>query len=141
MFLCTYRLFECSLVAAVSAAHGQSLDLGMNSQAAAIGTATFVRADTTTVDRWKGVHGSDGFNVIDDASSYLHLHYGNSVWEFALQLSFFQDGTGRCGRQIRAAGLPSRLSPNTRTELTSEMLTLTATDLGGELPGRRNEAR
>jgi hypothetical protein len=42
MFLFINRLSVCSLVVAVTAARGQSLDLGMNSQAAATGTATFV---------------------------------------------------------------------------------------------------
>jgi hypothetical protein len=34
------------------------------------GTAAFVRADTTTGGSWKGVYGSEGFNVIDDSAVY-----------------------------------------------------------------------
>ena len=34
------------------------------------GTAAFVGSDTTTQGSWKGVYGSDGYNVINDAVSY-----------------------------------------------------------------------
>jgi len=34
------------------------------------GTAAFVKSDTTTAGTWKGVYGSDGFNVINDTTSY-----------------------------------------------------------------------
>jgi hypothetical protein len=33
-------------------------------------SATFVKADTATKGTWKGVYGSDGYNVIGDASKY-----------------------------------------------------------------------
>jgi len=33
-------------------------------------SATFVQTDTTTLGNWKGVYGSDGYNVINDAVSY-----------------------------------------------------------------------
>lgn len=36
---------------------------------AAAGTASFVRFDTTTQGSWKGVYGSDGYNVFGDAQS------------------------------------------------------------------------
>jgi len=34
------------------------------------GTAAFVKTDTTTAGTWKGVYGADGFNVINDTTSY-----------------------------------------------------------------------
>jgi hypothetical protein len=34
------------------------------------GTATFVKVDTTTQGTWKGVYGSQGYNVVGDAASY-----------------------------------------------------------------------
>ncbi len=34
------------------------------------GTAAFVKADATTGGSWKGVYGSEGFNVIADSASY-----------------------------------------------------------------------
>jgi hypothetical protein len=34
------------------------------------GTAAFVTMDTITRGDWKGVYGADGYNVIDDSSSY-----------------------------------------------------------------------
>ena len=52
MFLRIYRLSVCSLVAAVSAARGQSRDLKVSPRAAATGTAVFVKTDTTTAPRF-----------------------------------------------------------------------------------------
>jgi subtilisin family serine protease len=34
------------------------------------GTAAFLKTDVTTQGSWKGVYGADGYNVINDASSY-----------------------------------------------------------------------
>jgi hypothetical protein len=34
------------------------------------GTASFVKTDTTTEGNWRGVYGSQGYNVIDNATSY-----------------------------------------------------------------------
>jgi hypothetical protein len=36
----------------------------------AAGNAAFVKTDTTTEGNWQGVYGSQGYNVIDDATSY-----------------------------------------------------------------------
>jgi hypothetical protein len=33
-------------------------------------SATFLRVDTTTQGNWKGVHGSDGYQIINDTSAY-----------------------------------------------------------------------
>src|SRR5262249_6164317 len=38
--------------------------------AAASSSAGFVKTDTTTAGNWKGVYGNQGYNVIDNASSY-----------------------------------------------------------------------
>jgi hypothetical protein len=46
------------------------LFFGGSAPPATTATAAFVGADTTTQGSWKGVHGSDGYNVIDDAVSY-----------------------------------------------------------------------
>ncbi|MEO8310574.1 MAG: DUF6701 domain-containing protein [Caldimonas sp.] len=53
--------------------------------------ATFVRSDTTTQGSWKGVYGSDGYNVINDAQSlpsYATLSPGaNLVYTWAASTS------------------------------------------------------
>jgi hypothetical protein len=36
----------------------------------AANSATFVTTDTATQGNWKGVYGSDGYSVINDAASY-----------------------------------------------------------------------
>ena len=44
--------------------------------------ATFIRSDTTTQGSWKGVYGSDGYNVINDAQSlpsYATLSPGSNL--------------------------------------------------------------
>src|SRR5271170_3498234 len=33
-------------------------------------TAQFIKADTTTQGSWKGVYGADGYNVVDNTTSY-----------------------------------------------------------------------
>jgi hypothetical protein len=54
------------------------------SLAALSGTASFVKTDTTTEGNWQGVYGSQGYNVIDDATSYPSYAQispsGNSTW-------------------------------------------------------------
>ncbi len=70
MSLSIYTLFVCSLISAVSAARGQTLDLKVNPRAASTGTAAFVKTDVTTTGSWKGVYGADGFNVINDTINY-----------------------------------------------------------------------
>ncbi len=42
----------------------------ITAEAPAATSATFVQTDTTTQGNWKGVYGSDGYNVINDAVSY-----------------------------------------------------------------------
>ena len=42
----------------------------VNPSMGATGTAAFVKTDATTSGSWKGVYGADGFNVINDTSSY-----------------------------------------------------------------------
>jgi hypothetical protein len=46
------------------------LFFGGGSPTAASDAATFVRADVTTQGSWKGVYGTEGFHVINDAASY-----------------------------------------------------------------------
>ena len=51
--------------------------------------ASFVGTDTTTQGNWKGVYGSDGYNVIGDTTSYPAYAQvtsaGNSSWVWASQ--------------------------------------------------------
>jgi thermitase len=48
------------------------------------GAAQFIKADTTTQGSWKGVYGLDGYNVINDSSSYPSYvtpsPSGNQAW-------------------------------------------------------------
>jgi hypothetical protein len=44
--------------------------LTLNPAVTSSGTATFVTLDTTTQGNWKGVYGSNGYNVINNAVSY-----------------------------------------------------------------------
>ena len=57
--------------------------------AATTATASFVGTDTTTQGNWKGVYGSDGYNVIGDTTSYPTYAQvttaGNSSWVWASQ--------------------------------------------------------
>ena len=43
---------------------------GPGGSSGSTGTAAFVKTDATTSGSWKGVYGADGFNVINDTSSY-----------------------------------------------------------------------
>ncbi len=50
-------------------------------------TASFVKADTTTVGNWKSAYGVDGYNVADDLASYPSylsntVIAGNSLWDW-----------------------------------------------------------
>jgi hypothetical protein len=53
----------------------------------ATGTASFLKTDTTTAGTWKGVYGADGWNVINDSSSYPGYvrvtPAGNASWLWA----------------------------------------------------------
>jgi hypothetical protein len=44
--------------------------ISLLASAATTGTAVFVKLDTTTEGNWKGVYGSNGYNVINDQVSY-----------------------------------------------------------------------
>jgi len=46
------------------------LFFGAGGSSGTTGTATFIKTDTTTAGSWKGVYGADGFNVINDTTSY-----------------------------------------------------------------------
>jgi subtilase family serine protease len=47
-----------------------SASVNATTQATISGTASFVKTDTTTEGNWQGVYGSQGYNVIDNATSY-----------------------------------------------------------------------
>ncbi|HYW41804.1 MAG TPA: IPT/TIG domain-containing protein, partial [Bryobacteraceae bacterium] len=42
----------------------------LSTPAASGGTASYVKTDTTTAGTWKGVYGSDGYNIINDTVNY-----------------------------------------------------------------------
>ena len=48
----------------------ETFGLVINPTTPASGTAAFVKTDATTAGSWKGVYGADGFNVINDTTSY-----------------------------------------------------------------------
>jgi subtilisin family serine protease len=43
---------------------------GCATSAPPAGTASFVKTDTTTAGSWKGVYGTDGYNIINDTANY-----------------------------------------------------------------------
>ncbi len=64
-------------------------------------SATFLKTDTTTQGNWQGVYGGDGYNVIDNASSYPSYAQvsasGNSNWIWSSSTSdirALQDAVG-----------------------------------------------
>src|SRR6266481_7465698 len=71
-------------------------------------SATFVTTDTTTQGNWKGVYGSDGYNVINDAASYPSYAQvsvsGQSAYTWAAS-------TSDARALLKAASATDRIAP------------------------------